>query len=119
MEKRDFTNVEFHDMEPCTIGTIHFANSFNESERFNIELIQAGAVNTFTDHELAEKFELRTNIEKEDFFRAGDVFTMEKYSGFFNDGLMDTGAEFGYSIEVVSVSGIGADAKAVIRVTRK
>ena len=119
MEKRDFKNVEFHDMEPCTIGTIHIANNYKESEQFNIELIQAGAKNTFTNHDLVEKYALRSYIMKEDFFQTGDVFTMEKYSEFFKDGLMDTGAEFGYKIEIVSVSGIGANAKAVIRITRK
>ena len=114
MERRDWVNVEFPDMDPCPIGTIHYANDGKESGYYNIELIQAGAVNTFTG-----KGELRTNVQKEDFFTTGDIFTMEKYSEFFNDGLMDSGDEFGYTIEVVSVSGIGADAQAVIRVTKK
>ena len=114
MEKRDFVNNLFPDMEPCTIGTIHIANEFKKSRMFNIELIQAGAKNTFTAGNWA-----RMRIEKGDFFQTGDVFTMDKYSEFFNDGLMDTGAEFGYKIEIVSVSGTGADAQAVIRITKE
>ncbi|MBR4780798.1 MAG: hypothetical protein IK014_05515 [Lachnospiraceae bacterium] len=58
-------------------------------------------------------------ISQEDFFRAGDKFTMEKYSEFFDNGLMDFGDEFGYEIEVVSITGTGSDAKAKIRITRK
>ncbi|MCR5767362.1 MAG: hypothetical protein K6G45_02590 [Lachnospiraceae bacterium] len=114
MERRDYVNPDFPNMDPCPIGTIHIANEYKESRMFNIELIQAGAKNTFTAGNKS-----RTYIEKGDFFQTGDVFTMEKYSEFFKDGLMDTRAEFGYKIEIVSASGIGANAKAVIRITRK
>ncbi|MCR5323618.1 MAG: hypothetical protein K6E85_10160 [Lachnospiraceae bacterium] len=114
MERRDYVNPDFPDMDPCPIGTIHIANQFKETGMFNIELIQAGAKNTLTAGNWA-----RMRIEKGDFFQTGDVFTMDKYSEFFNDGLMDTGAEFGYKIEIVNVSGIGANAQAVIRITRE
>lgn len=113
MEKRDFINYEFPDMEPCPIGTIHYANNFKEERMFNIELIQAGSKNTFT------ALNARTVIDKSDFFQTGDVFTMKKYSEFFYNGLFDNRKDFGYSIEVVSVSGIGANAQAVIRITRQ
>ena len=113
MEKRDYINYEFPDMEPCPIGTIHYANDFKETRMFNIELIQAGAKNTFTAGGT------RMFIKKSDFFQTGDVFTMKKYSEFFYDGMFDNRKDFGYSIEVVSVSGIGANAQAVIRITRQ
>ncbi|MCR5331134.1 MAG: hypothetical protein K6E62_08095 [Lachnospiraceae bacterium] len=113
MERRDYINYEFPDMEPCPIGTIHYGNDFKENRMFNIELIQAGAENTFTAGGS------RMVIEKSDFFRAGDEFTMKKYSRFFENGLFDNRKDFGYSIEVVSVSGIGATAQAVIRITRQ
>jgi len=114
MEKRDFRNDDFPDLDTTPIGTIHFANDYKPDGRFNIELIQAGADNTFTDRR-----NLRTMIAKEDFFQTGDKFTMEKYSEFFKDGLMDFGDDFGYEIEVVSITGTGSDTKAKIRITRK
>jgi len=114
MERRDYQNSDYPDVDPTPIGTIHFGNNYKPDGRFNIELIQAGADNTFTDRQ-----NLRTMIAKEDFFQTGDKFTMEKYSEFFKDGLMDFGDDFGYEIEVVSITGTGSDAKAKIRITRK
>lgn len=114
MERRDFQNPYYWYIESTPIGTIHNANDYKPDGRFNIELIQAGADNTFTDLN-----NLRTRIAKEDFFQAGDTFTLEKYSEFFKDGLMDFGDDFGYEIEIVSISGTGSDAKAKIRITRQ
>ena len=114
MEKRDFQNPDYPNLESTPIGTIHFGNDYKTNGKYNIELIQAGAENSFTD-----TAQLRTMISQEDFFRAGDKFTMEKYSEFFDNGLMDFGDEFGYEIEVVSITGTGSDAKAKIRITRK
>ena len=114
MERRDFQNSDYPNIEPTPIGTIHFANDYKSDGRFNIELIQAGTKNTFTD-----KGKLRNKVSREDFFQAGDKFTMEKYSEFFKDGLMDFGDEFGYEIEVISITGTGSNAKAKIRITRK
>jgi hypothetical protein len=114
MERRDYQNSDYPDVDPTPVGTIHFANDYKPDGRFNIELIQAGADNTFTDRQ-----NLRTIIAKEDFFQTGDKFTMEKYSEFFKDGLMDFGDDFGYEIEIVSITGTGSDAKAKIRITRQ
>ena len=98
-----------------TIGTIHIPNSYNESGHYNIEVIQAGGDNTFTD--LAN---LNPQLTKEDLFYAGATFTVDDYDEFFNDGLMDDGSAFGYTVEVVS---IGTDASGVhtatIRITAK
>ena len=48
------------------------------------------------------------------------VFTVEKYSEFFYQGLMDDGSEFGYEIKVVSIDeDANGESKAVIRITRK
>ncbi len=60
-----------------------------------------------------------TRVNAEDFFKAVDCFTLAKYSDFFYNGLMDYGDDFGYSITVVSITGSGEDAKAVIRITRE
>ncbi len=113
MEYRDYVSYEAPDLEPCPIGTIHFPNAYSENGFYNIELIQRGAVNTFTT--LGSP---RTYVTDEDFFKAGDVFTTDKYKAFFFEGNFDDGSDFGYSIEVVSITGSGADAKAVIRITR-
>lgn len=113
-------HVETVDGVSYDIGTIHHANAFNPSGFYNVELIQSGGVNTFTDLEYiwAHPEEVCTNVEAEDFFYAGDVFTAETYSTFFADGKMDDGTPFGYRIEVVSVTG-GANPAATIRVTRQ
>ena len=113
MEYRDYVSYEAPDMEPCPIGTIHFPNAYSANGFYNIELIQRGAVNTFTTLGSG-----RTYVTDDDFFKAGDVFTTDKYKAFFFEGMFDDGSDFGYSIEVVSITGSGEDAKAVIRVTR-
>ena len=114
MERRDYVSSLQPDMTPCPIGTVHFANNNTGDGRFNLELIQAGSKNTFTDIK-----NLRTDLRKNDLFKAGDTFTMSKYSQFFENGLMDYGDDFGYSIKVVSITGTGENAKAVIRITRQ
>lgn len=91
------------------IGTVHFANAYNKEGYYNIELIQSGKTNTFTDYGTEED----NTVTKKDFFYAGDVFTAEDYDEFFLDGKMDNGADFGYEIEIVSIN----DGTAVIRVT--
>lgn len=113
MEKRELVV----DNKTYPIGTIHFANDYDETVygRYNVELIQAGGDNTFTDCD-----NLCTIVQAEDFFQAGDVFTADKYSEFLYEGTMDNGSEFGYSVEIVS---IGKDASgeytAKIKVTRQ
>ena len=114
MERRDYVDYSFPDMNPCPIGTVHYANNYKTTGKYNLEIIQAGAVNTFTNRD-----NLRTNLQKNDLFKVGDKFTMSRYSQFFDNGLMDYGDDFGYSISVVSINGSGSDAKAVIRVTRE
>ncbi|MCR5801045.1 MAG: hypothetical protein K6G57_01790 [Lachnospiraceae bacterium] len=116
MEKRDYVSSDFPNMEPCTIGTIHYPNSYSKSGFYNIELIQAGKVNTFTNLECPE---FRSWIEPQDLFKQGDKFSLDEYSDFFNNGTMDDGTDFGYEIEVVSISGSGSGAKAEIRITRQ
>lgn len=103
--------------EKCIVGTVHVANDYKKDGAgyYNVEVIQAGGDNTFTDVD-----NLSTDFDADDLFRAGDVFTVEKYSEFFYEGLMDDGSEFGYEIEVVSIDeDANGEAKAVIRITRK
>ena len=104
---------EYVDVEPVYIGTTHYGNEYKDNGRYQIELIQAGAINTFTTRDS------RNDLEPSDLFMPGDVFTMEKYHEFFDEGKLDNGKELGYSIEVVSIEGKGEDAKAVIRITRE
>lgn len=114
MEKRDYVSLNHRNIPSRPIGTIHFANNYKPEGKYNIELIQAGGVNTFTD-----KTKLRATINDSDFFKQGSTFTMDKFSEFFCDGRMDEGSNLGYKIEVVSITGTGKDAKAVIKVTRE
>ncbi len=116
MEKRDYVNEEFPKMEPCTIGTIHYPNSYSGSGFYNIELIQAGKVNTLTN---LDSPEFRPWIEPQDLFKAGDVFDLKVYSDFFNNGTLDDGTDFGYEIEVLNITGSGSDATAEIKITRQ
>lgn len=97
------------------IGTIHYANAYTDDGKgyYNIEVIQSGGVNTFTN--------LEKNITKltaDDLFYAGDTFSVEEYDEFFYDGLMDNGESFGYTISIVSI-GENEDGcpYAVVRIT--
>ena len=98
-----------------TIGTIHIANNFQNDPmgRYNIEVIQAGGDNTFTDIS-----NLDTTLRSDDLFYAGDKFDVANYQEFFYEGLMDDGSVFGYTVEIVSI-GKDADGNpaATIRVT--
>lgn len=96
------------------IGTVHRTNVYNSSGTYMLEVIQAGGVNTFTDLD-----NLRTYLSEDDLFAAGDVFCAEDYSAFLTDGLMDSGSEFGYSIEIVSIDqDASGDYSAHLRITR-
>ncbi|MCR5801095.1 MAG: hypothetical protein K6G57_02045 [Lachnospiraceae bacterium] len=113
MEARDYLETPKHKIE-VPIGNVHYGNDYKENGRYEIELIQAGGVNTFTT--LGSE---RTMIDSSDFFKAGSTFTTEKYSQFFDAGVFDSGDDFGYEIKIVSITGSGENAKAVIRVTRQ
>ena len=117
MEYRDYISSEFPDMEPCPVGTIHYANTYSEYGYYNIELIQRGGHNSFTVL-TGDPMEERKYVTDEDFFRAGDVFTTDDYIEFFYENKFNEWSDFGYSIEVVSITGSGEDARAVIRITR-
>ena len=97
-----------------TIGTIQIGNNqayMGQNYGFyHIELIQANGDNTFTDLS-----NLNSTISKDDFFGAGDTFTAESYDEFLYKGKMDNGVEFGYSVEVISVTKDGA----TIRITKR
>lgn len=101
--------------EVYTIGTIHFSNAYAEDEkgRYNIEVIQSGKKNTFTNPEGET-----TRLCAEDLFYEGDVFTAEEYSEFFYEGKLDSGEELGYTVTIVR---IGTDEEgnpsATVRIT--
>lgn len=86
------------ELVPYTIGTIHYPNSYNEDGKYNIEVIQSGGENTFTN-----PVEPATSLSASDLFYAGDVFTLEKYSAFFQNARMDDGSNFGYTVQIVSI----------------
>ena len=111
MEHRTVTNM-YHD--EFDIGTVHYANDEKPSGLYHIELLQKGGDNTFTD--LSGTI---TNVSPADFFYEGDFFDAGNYGEFLRNGKMDDGNEFGYTIQVVSITGSGAEASAVIRITRK
>lgn len=120
MEKRTMeidSKVNLGETDTYEIGTIHYANNYTSDGRgfYNIEVIQSGKVNTFTDLSNAI-----TRLSAEDLFYAGDEFSVEAYSAFFYQGLMDDGSEFGYVISVVDI-GENADGtpNATVRITAK
>lgn len=78
-------------------------NAFNKSGEYMLELIQKSGVNTLTD-----KNNLNTKLTVNDFFAAGDSFSMAKHKAFFTNGLMDDGSEFPYVITVKSITEEGA-----------
>lgn len=112
MEFRNFLNDRYS-KEVVPIGTPHYGNDYKESGRYQLEVIQAGKANTFTTPGS------RVELNSSDFFKAGNTFTMNDYSAFFDGGKFDTGKDFGYSVEIVSITGTGEDAKAVIKITRQ
>lgn len=96
------------------IGTIHYGNDYKESGKYLIELLQNGGKNRFTDKKKGTRY-----ISSDDFFYAGDSFDAKDYGEFLAGGRMDDRCEFGYTIKVVSITGSGAQAQAVVRITRK
>ena len=110
IDARMETHIEEVDGVSYPLGTPAFVNAYNPGGTYQVELIQAGGVNTFTD-----LTNLRANLLPEDLFRAGMSFSLESHSAFFLDGKMDSSDDFPYTIEIVS-----ADAgQAVIRITAK
>lgn len=83
-----------------TIGMEMFGNYFVEGDRgfYNVELVQSGKVNTFTNLENLNPF-----VSPADFFYEGDVFTAEEYTEFFYEGLMDDGSPLGYTVRILSI----------------
>ncbi len=63
-----------------------------------IELIQKGKVNEFQDMDFSNN-----RLSSEDFFYEGDSFDVSEYDEFFYKGLMDSGNEFGYIINIKSI----------------
>ena len=120
MEKRTNTVASVYNEsgnQEYTIGTIHFANDYRNDAmgRYNVEVIQSGGKNTFTDLK-----KLDTLLSKDDFFYAGDKFDVADYKEFFYEGLMDDGSEFGYIVEILSIGTNNSGEKtATIRVTAK
>ena len=100
-------------VESYPIGTINKTNTYSGIGSYHLELIQAGGDNTFTD-----LTNLRTSLQKEDLFTAGDVFDASEYTEFFHNGLLDDRTDFGYTVEIVSITE-GDAPVATIRITRK
>lgn len=117
MEYRELESEDAFNPGTHAIGTIHYANDYKKdgSGLYNVEVIQAGRDNTFTD-----VTNLRTQLQPGDLFEAGDVFTTARYSEFFVDGHMDDGRELGYTVEIVSITtDANGETVATIRITAK
>lgn len=97
------------------IGTELHSNNYEKDGFgiYNIEVIQSGGKNTFTNLE-----QLFPTLRADDLFYAGDVFTAQDYDAFFYDGLMDSGMPLGYTVRILD---IGTDAQgnplATLRIT--
>lgn len=74
------------------------ASKFNDYGAQIIELIQKGKVNEFQDLDYSNN-----RLSSEDFFYEGDSFDLSEYTEFFYKGLMDSGEEFGYIINIKSI----------------
>ncbi len=117
MEYRELESEDAFNPGTHAIGTIHYANDYkmDGSGLYNVEVIQAGRDNTFTD-----VTNLRAQLQPGDLFEAGDVFTTARYSEFFVDGRMDDGRELGYTVEIVSITtDANGETVATIRITAK
>lgn len=120
MEKRTMeieSKVNTEQKDVYDIGTIHYANAYLGDGRgfYNIEVIQSGKKNTFTNLENAI-----TSLNREDLFYQGDKFSVEEYGQFFYNQRMDDGKEFGYTISIVNI-GTNADGtpNATVKITAK
>lgn len=109
MERRE---LEGSDGVIYPIGTPHIGNTYSKNGRYHLELLQRGGRNTFTALNGGDTF-----LKPADLFRAGDVFEAARYAQFLTNGRMDSGADFGYTIQVISIEQNGADSTAVIRIT--
>lgn len=120
MEKRTMkveSEVNLGEMDTYTIGTVHYANNYKADGRgyYNIEVIQAGKKNTFTNPESGNK-----RLSTADLFYAGDEFSVEEYNEFFYQSLMNDGSEFGYNISVVRIEkNADGTPSATIKITAK
>ena len=94
-----------------TFSTLHVANAYNVHNRYALTLIQASGSHNLTE-EGAGSFE--QNVKSSDFFRAGDSFSVEKYDYYFQDGEMNDGSQFPYTIKVKSIE----NGKAIIEISK-
>lgn len=108
------SKVHPEEISAYEIGTVHYANDYDGAKGFyNIEVIQAGKKNTFSD--LSNEI---TTLSSDDLFYAGDEFTVSEYSEFFYQGKMDDGNDFGYKIEILDISkDASGEPLATIRIT--
>lgn len=109
------SSIGYAGSDDITIGMELYGSHYQEDGFgfYNVEVIQADAVNTFTDLN-----QLYPYLQADDLFQAGDTFTAEDYSQFFYQGLMDSGLPLGYTVSILSV-GPDADGQpaATIRIT--
>lgn len=115
LHEYELTYPDYYDASAGNVGILHYSNNYatDGMGRYNLEVIQAGKVNTFTT-----PFSDRLELSKDDLFFAGDTFTVEEYDEFFYMGLMDNAQEFGYTVEIVSIGTDAAGApSATVRIT--
>lgn len=120
MEKRTMeieSKVNAGQKDVYDIGTIHYDNSYSGDDRgfYNIEVIQSGKKNTFTN--LTNEI---TSLKREDLFYQGDEFSIEEYGQFFYNQRMDNGEKLGYTVSIVNI-GTNADGtpNATVKITAK
>ncbi|MCQ2519818.1 MAG: hypothetical protein MJ107_04715 [Lachnospiraceae bacterium] len=80
-----------------------YTNAANDNGHYQVEVIQKSGINTFTDMNQSP-----TILCNDDFFYAGDSFSMEKHGAFFHNQRMDNGTDFPYEIKVKSINGDSA-----------
>lgn len=92
-----------------TVGDFLHSNVYSENGMYNLEVIQRGGVNTFTEFDMLYPY-----LENSDLFGTGDSFSMNSHGAFFYQGLLDDGSEFPYTIKIKAVT----DSEATIEISK-
>lgn len=95
--------------EEYTVGTHHFTNAYNAANKYALSLIQASGKTNLLDinsHIM--------DVAKDDFFKAGSSFSVKKFGTYFDNGKMNDGSDFPYTVTVKSIS----NGQAVIQISK-
>lgn len=113
----DTTYVEWEGKKTFTSWSHYGVDEFgrrSDDGIYLLELVQKGNVSTFMN-----KDGVKTTVDADDYFYEGETFSVDGYDGFFYNGKMDNGMDFGYTVTVKKIVENGADSTATIVITKK